>query len=107
MRQCYVTLRLIIIITYANPDQEYFSFPLKITRRKLSGLRDSLIASSVWRPKFKKALEDYPTLETVALDFAVPSCDACHLGGRLSTILGRLGGIPYDRIGFMDNVKHR
>ncbi|KXN89236.1 hypothetical protein AN958_05990 [Leucoagaricus sp. SymC.cos] len=84
--------------------QEYFAFPLKITRRKLSGLRDSLVASSVWRPKFKKALEKYPTFEHFPLNFAVPSCDACHLGGRLSTILGRLGGIPYDKRGFMDLI---
>jgi hypothetical protein len=76
-----------------------------MTRRKLSGLRDSLVASSVWRPKFKRALERYPTLECERLDFAVPSCDACHLGGRLSTVLGRLGGIPYDKLGFMDLVK--
>ncbi|KAF7778701.1 hypothetical protein Agabi119p4_3046 [Agaricus bisporus var. burnettii] len=85
--------------------QEYFSFPLRIIRRKLSGLRDSLVASSVWRPKFKKALEDYPSFEVVPLDFAIPSCDACHLGGRMSTLLGRLGGIQYDKVGFADNIR--
>ncbi|KAF9454514.1 hypothetical protein P691DRAFT_716911 [Macrolepiota fuliginosa MF-IS2] len=85
-------------------NQEYFSFPLKVTRRKLSGLRDSLVASSVWRPKFKKALGKYPTFELIPLDFAVPSCDACHLGGRFSTLMGRLGGIPYDKLGFMDQI---
>ncbi|KAJ3564292.1 hypothetical protein NP233_g8387 [Leucocoprinus birnbaumii] len=85
--------------------QDYFAFPLKITRRKLSGLRDSLVASSAWRPKFKKALDKHPTFECVPLDFAVPSCDACHLGGRLSTIVGRLGGVPYDKVGFIDLIE--
>lgn len=84
--------------------QDYFSFPLRTTRRKLLGLRDSLVASSVWRPKFKKALDKYPTFECIPLDFAVPSCDACHLGGRLSTLLGRLGGIAYDKVGFIDLI---
>jgi hypothetical protein len=63
-------------------------------------LRDSLVASSVWRPAFKKALEKFPDLEIMHLDFAVPSCDACHLGGRMSTRIGRLGGSPYDKMGF-------
>ncbi len=34
----------------------------------------------------------------VKLDFAVPHCDACHLGGRKSTVEGRLKGIPYDKL---------
>jgi hypothetical protein len=81
-------------------DEEYFSVPLRIARRKLSGLRDSLVASSVWRPDFKQQLEKYPTFELTGLDFAVPACDACHLGGRMSTLLGRVSGSPYDRFGF-------
>jgi len=81
-------------------DEEYFSVPLHIARRKLSGLRDSLVASSVWRPDFKQQLEKYPTFELTGLDFAVPACDACHLGGRMSTLLGRVSGLPYDRFGF-------
>ncbi|KAJ3516629.1 hypothetical protein NLJ89_g1006 [Agrocybe chaxingu] len=81
-------------------NEEYFSVPLQVTRRKLLGLRDSLVASSVWKPEFRKSLERYPEFDLVALDFAVPSCDACHLGGRLSTRLGRLSGSPYNRFGF-------
>lgn len=92
--------------TQFSVDQEYFSVPLKVSRRKLSGIRDSLVASSVWLPKFKNALGKYPTFELIPLDFAVPSCDACHLGGRMSTLLGRLGGIPYDNLGFKDQVSH-
>ncbi|KIM87118.1 hypothetical protein PILCRDRAFT_300520 [Piloderma croceum F 1598] len=81
-------------------NEQYFSVPLHIARRKLSGLRDSLVASSVWRPDFKQQLEKYPIFELTGLDFAVPACDACHLGGRMSTLLGRVSGSPYDRFGF-------
>ena len=81
-------------------DEEYFSAPLQITRRKISGLRDSLVASSVWRPEFKGPLEIYPEFDLIPLDFAVPACDACHLGGRMSTLTGRLSGLPYDKLGF-------
>ncbi|CAL1704452.1 unnamed protein product [Somion occarium] len=79
---------------------DYFSVPLQVARRKISGMRDSLVASSVWRPDFKKPLETYPHFEIVQLDFAEPGCDACHLGGRLSTRIGRLSGEPYDKLSF-------
>ncbi|KIJ69366.1 hypothetical protein HYDPIDRAFT_80164 [Hydnomerulius pinastri MD-312] len=81
-------------------EEEYFSVPLQVTRRKLSGLRDSLVASSVWQPNFKKPLETYPEFSLTRLDFTVPQCDACHLGGRVSTLLGRVSGKPYDRYDF-------
>ncbi|THH16355.1 hypothetical protein EW146_g4273 [Bondarzewia mesenterica] len=81
-------------------DNEYFSIPLQIARRKLSGLRDSLVASSVWKPDFRKSLETYPEFSLTRLDFSVPHCDACHLGRRLSTLVGRLGGVAYDRVSF-------
>lgn len=74
--------------------------PLNVARRKIVGLRDSLVASSVWRPDFKKSLETYPVFTLAHLDFAVPACDACHLGGRMSTLNGRLSGTPYDCLGF-------
>ncbi|TFY77907.1 hypothetical protein EWM64_g6105 [Hericium alpestre] len=81
-------------------ENEYFAIPLQTARSKLSGMRDSLITSSVWRPDFKKPLETYPELNLTRLGFAVPHCDACHLGGRLSTIVGRLDGKPYDKFSF-------
>lgn len=83
-------------------DEEYFSVPLQVLRRKILGLRDSLVASSVWRPDFKKALEKFPNLDIVPLEFSVPYCDACHLGRRTSTLLGRLSGNPCERSGFND-----
>ncbi|KAK0240094.1 hypothetical protein EDD85DRAFT_824273 [Armillaria nabsnona] len=81
---------------------DYFSVALISARRKLIGLRDSLVASSVWRPEFKKSLETCPEFNLFKLDFALPQCDACHLGGRLSTLRGQLGGSPYDPLGFQD-----
>ncbi|KAK0210798.1 hypothetical protein DFS33DRAFT_1495185 [Desarmillaria ectypa] len=81
---------------------DYFSVALISARRKLIGLRDSLVASSVWRPEFKKLLETFPDFNLFKLDFALPQCDACHLGGRLSTLRGQLRGSPYDPLGFQD-----
>ena len=74
--------------------------PLQIARRKLAGMKDSSVTSSVWKTPFKKALEMYPNFETLQMDFASPGCDACNLGGRLSTIVGRVSGDPYDRTTF-------
>ncbi|KAG8217534.1 hypothetical protein J3R82DRAFT_5683 [Butyriboletus roseoflavus] len=86
----------------ALKEEEYLSVPLQTTRRKLSGMRDSLVASSTWRSDFKKVLETYPKFTLVRLKFAIPQCDACHLGGRASTLLGRLSGKPYDEYDFED-----
>ncbi|KAL0071396.1 hypothetical protein AAF712_001253 [Marasmius tenuissimus] len=80
--------------------EEYFSVPLKVFRRKLFGLRDSLVASSVWRPYFKRALEKHPDFDLLRMDFAVPGCDACHLGARMSTFQARLTGKGYDPVGY-------
>lgn len=59
-------------------------------------MRDSLVAGSTWKPHFRKALDKFPIFELYDLDFAVLGCDACHLGGRKSTLQGRLSGDPYD-----------
>jgi len=83
-----------------SSEEEYFFIPLQVARRKLSGLRDSLVSSSVWKPAFTRNLEKYPEFQLIELDFAVPSCDACHLGGRMSTLLGRLSGFQYNKSGF-------
>ncbi|KAJ3903930.1 hypothetical protein F5879DRAFT_957440 [Lentinula edodes] len=83
-------------------NEVYFSVPLLAARRKIIGLRDSLVASSVWKPEFKGPLERYPELDLVQLEFSMPGCDACNLGARMSTLNGRLLGEPYDRLGFED-----
>lgn len=83
--------------THVFSDQ-YFSVPLQIARRKLTGMRDSLVAGSTWRPNFRKALDTYPDLEVYGLEFTVLGCAACNLGGRKSTLQGRLSGDPYDKL---------
>ncbi|KAH9901023.1 hypothetical protein C8Q73DRAFT_635928 [Cubamyces lactineus] len=77
---------------------QYFSVPLQITRRKLTGMRDSLVAGSTWRPNFRKALDTFPTFELYDLEFTVIGCAACNLGARKSTLQGRLDGEPYDKL---------
>ncbi|KAI9070387.1 hypothetical protein FKP32DRAFT_1558064 [Trametes sanguinea] len=81
---------------------QYFSVALQITRRKLTGMRDSLVAGSTWRPNFRKALDTYPNLEIHHLEFTVLGCAACNLGGRKSTLQGRLSGEPYDKLTYED-----
>lgn len=78
-----------------------------MSRREISGLRDSLVASSTWRSEFKKSLEAYPEFEVVRMEMAMPMCDACHMGGRISTLIGRVEGLPYDRSTFEVSVDLR
>ncbi|KAG1878062.1 hypothetical protein DFJ58DRAFT_712696 [Suillus subalutaceus] len=80
--------------------EQYFSVPLQVTRRKLSGMKDSLVTSSVWKPQFKRPLERHPRFELVRMKFSAPQCDACNLGGRISTLIGRVSGKPYDKYDF-------
>lgn len=87
-------------MTHISATNEYFYAPLLVARRKISGMRDSLVASSTWRSGFKKSLETYPDFEIIRLEMALPMCDACHMGGRISTLLGRVTGEPYDRTTF-------
>lgn len=65
-------------------------------RRKLSGMRDSLVTSSTWKPEFKNPMETFPIFCLEQLDFSVPICDACHLGNRVATLRGVLSGHEYD-----------
>ncbi|KIO28189.1 hypothetical protein M407DRAFT_22668 [Tulasnella calospora MUT 4182] len=78
-------------------NNEYFKNALRAINKKLDGLRDSLVRSSVWKPEFTKVLNTYPEFELMNLDFSVPTCDACHMGGRVSTYLGRSSGRPYQK----------
>lgn len=79
-----------------NRKTEYFVEALSVMRRKLSGIQDSLVTSSVWRNDFKNALRTYPELTLETMTFSLPTCDACHIGGRVSTIVGHLGGSRYN-----------
>ncbi|KAI0093919.1 hypothetical protein BDY19DRAFT_1045155 [Irpex rosettiformis] len=111
MHHFKIICQLFVHLAVQDPEQrrsfmeqsmkdQYFSMPLQIARRKLAGMKDSSVTSSVWKTPFKKALETYPDYETLLMDFTSPGCDACNLGGRLSTIIGRVSGEPYDRTTF-------
>ncbi|KDQ07905.1 hypothetical protein BOTBODRAFT_38344 [Botryobasidium botryosum FD-172 SS1] len=78
-------------------QESYFSIPLAVARRKLSGIKDSLVTSSVWTTKFKRTLELRHNLTLTYLEYAVPGCDACRLGGRLATVVARLTGKQYSK----------
>ncbi|KAG8896036.1 hypothetical protein FRB99_000215 [Tulasnella sp. 403] len=78
-------------------QNDYFSVSLSALSRKLGALKDSLVRSSVWKERFTTAINTHPDFELSDLDYAVPHCDACCLGGRKSTLLGRSSGDPYDR----------
>lgn len=99
MKGIFELVVCLMIVNTCLIDQ-YFAMPLQVARRKITGMRDSLVTSSVWRTDFKKSLETFPEFETVRMEFAVPNCDACHLGGRMSTLIGRVFGEPYDKVTF-------
>ena len=84
-------------VVHRRIADEYFSESLNIMKRKLEGMQDSLVTSSVWRPDFKNALRAYPDLTLAQMEFSIPTCDACHIGGRISTIVGHLSGSRYSR----------
>ncbi|KAF9521116.1 hypothetical protein BS47DRAFT_1335217 [Hydnum rufescens UP504] len=73
-----------------SQKDSYFSVPLNMVRRKLSGLRDSLVASSIWKSDFKSTLDYYPEASITPLMTSTPL-------GRVPTISFRVFGPPYDR----------
>jgi hypothetical protein len=81
----------------AEQDAAYYKVAFRAFQKKLDGTKDSMVTSSVWRTKFKRALETYPELECRKLDEAVEGCDACRIGGRMSKFVGHLDGERYDR----------
>ncbi|KAF8522274.1 hypothetical protein BU17DRAFT_44843 [Hysterangium stoloniferum] len=95
-----VICQLFVHVAVQQPGQRanYFSVPFAVVRRKLLGLRDSWVASSIWKPNFRKPLETYPAFHLEQLDFAVPLCDACNLGKRVATLRGVLGGLEYNKL---------
>ncbi|KAG8746925.1 Translation elongation factor 1 beta [Ceratobasidium sp. 414] len=71
-------------------NDQYFGLALRALRRKMDGMRDSLVVSSVWTSSFKKALNSHPELSVSVLEYAVPGCSACRISSRLSTFRATL-----------------
>jgi hypothetical protein len=81
-------------------EQNYFLIAMRKMRAALSGLRDSLVKSQVWRPEIAHALETYPILEMTVLEGRLNGCEACHLVDRVSSHKAILNGAAYDKLGF-------
>ena len=81
-------------------SENYFLIAMRKMRAALSGLRDSLVKSQVWRPEIAHALETYPILETTVLEGRLDGCEACHLVDRVSSQKAILNGAAYDKLGF-------
>ena len=79
---------------------DYFNSSLRAVGRKLGGLKDSLVQSSVWKEPFTKALKQFPDLELNELDYAESICDACRISGRIATVKGTCSGSSYSRTTF-------
>ncbi|KAF8609873.1 hypothetical protein BDV93DRAFT_986 [Ceratobasidium sp. AG-I] len=86
-------------------NDQYFGLSLRALRRKLDGLRDSLVTSSVWTAAFKEVLNTHPELTIFDLEFAVSGCGACRISSRMSTFRGSLDGEDYDRDTFQPVAK--
>ena len=86
------------VLTNRPLGDDYFLVPFQVIRRKLSGARDS-VASSLWRRDYREALERFPNLTLMKLDFSTPHCDACNVRKK-STVAGWLKGIPHDKLSF-------
>lgn len=55
-----------------------------------------MVASSVWKPVFRKALDRHPKREQRSMHMHSPICDACRISGRVATIKMFLQGDRYD-----------
>ncbi|KAH8833605.1 hypothetical protein DL96DRAFT_1810022 [Flagelloscypha sp. PMI_526] len=94
--------RRIFMQDQLESEDVYFALPYRALQKKLSGTRDSLVASSIWPPDFRGPLETYPGLSIVDLKFAERGCNACKLSSRISTKCARVSGMRYDYYGFQD-----
>ncbi|KAF8495624.1 hypothetical protein JB92DRAFT_2747549 [Gautieria morchelliformis] len=92
---CQLFVHLAVKESPGRQSFDYFSVPLAITRRKLFGIRDSLVTSSIWKPEFKTPLETFPIFRLERLEFSIPTCDACHISKRVATLRGVLSGHAY------------
>jgi hypothetical protein len=79
---------------------EYFRVPISTVRRKLQGLNDSMVASSIWKSEFRQRLDVHPIRKSDVMSFTVPLCDACCIRGRIATISFAVSGRKYDRESF-------
>lgn len=80
-------------------DAEYFRNARDQLSKKLLGVRDSQVASSVWKPEYRKNLETYPELGVTYCQTEA-NCAACRKSNAISTREATLSGVPYNPLGF-------
>jgi hypothetical protein len=90
----------------SSANEQYFIPRLDYMRRKLDGLRTSVVQSQIWRREFVKAMQSgsvfaklmvaFPHLHTNYMDELYDGCDACHMSGRMSRFEAILDGHQYD-----------
>ncbi|KAJ6547605.1 hypothetical protein B0H19DRAFT_1166546 [Mycena capillaripes] len=87
-------------------NEEYFSIPFNVARRRISILGTSLVASERWTPALIALLKKYPVLDVRDLPSkSLAPCDACRIKGRRGCRVGELSGIPYNPLGFAVTIK--
>ncbi|KAG8849468.1 hypothetical protein FRB91_009867 [Serendipita sp. 411] len=68
-------------------------------RKHLSSIRDSQVASSLWKYNFRNTLEVKPELTIIQID-PEPFCAACRRNSAISTQQAQLQGEPYRPLSF-------
>ncbi|KAG8829951.1 hypothetical protein FRC17_005745 [Serendipita sp. 399] len=95
LRESYVKERL----SREGNTTDYLKNALGQLRKHVSSVRDSQVASSLWKYDFRNALEKRPDITIIPID-PEPFCDACRRSSAISTQQAHLKGEPYRPLSF-------
>ncbi|KAG8838179.1 hypothetical protein FRC18_005943 [Serendipita sp. 400] len=95
LREIYVKERL----SREDDTTLYLQNAVGQLRKHLSSIRDSQVASSLWKYNFRNALEVKPELTVIQID-PEPFCAACRRNSAISTQQAQLQGEPYRPLSF-------
>ncbi|KAG9055010.1 hypothetical protein FS842_003388 [Serendipita sp. 407] len=95
LREIYVRERL----SREDDTTLYLQNAVGQLRKHLSSIRDSQVASSLWKYNFRNALEVKPELTIIQID-PEPFCAACRRNSAISTQQAQLQGEPYRPLSF-------
>lgn len=99
-----VVFQYLLLLAIKGPDilplnksnADYFGRQLRDVRNLMKGFRDS-VASTLWRPEFRKALDTYPVWKQADLTEREEYCDGCNRRNQHCFRVAWLRGRPYDR----------
>ncbi|KAJ1984473.1 hypothetical protein H4R34_000620 [Dimargaris verticillata] len=74
---------------------QYFTIAYEAVDRKIQSLKDSIISSTAWVPRFRHDLETLPIYHSKRCDIDA-ECEACHFSNRHATVKVVLAGTPYE-----------